>query len=127
MPAPTQIQRNRRTQSMDRKGLSGRGREVPTKLRYAQGKVNIDANIGNPRSWPELVRNTQRALDNIVEYIEEFVARTERYKDEDGRILFGGLARGSVDGGSLAPAVVDELQTMGSTLTDEDWKNLHRV
>lgn len=127
MSAPTQKQHSRRRQSMDRKGLASRGRPVPTKLRFVRGQVNIDANIGEPKNWSELVRNTQKALDNIVSYIEEFVTRTERYKDEDGRILFGGLGRGAVDGGSLAPAVVDELQTMGSTLSDEEWKNLHRV
>ena len=127
MASPTQVQRNRRSQSIDRKGITGRGREIPTKLRYARGRSNIDVNIGRPQNWGELVTNVQQALDNLVEYLVELTSRTDRYLDEDGRVLPGGLARGAVDGGNLAPAIVDELQTMGSTLSDEEWKNLHRT
>jgi hypothetical protein len=90
-------------------------------------------NIGQPSNWGELISNVQIALNNISTFLTEFSSRTERYKDQDGRLVLGGLGDGAVVGKNLAPAVVDELQRIGDAIgggftskTDEEWKNLHR-
>lgn len=141
MPNPTRTQRDRETLSSDRKAFIGQGREIPSKSRFAQSKNTTDVNIGRPAGWTELVESTQRALDNINRSITQLSSRVEKYRDQDGRLTFGGLAEGSVIGYNLAPAVVEELQRIGDAIgengcledgtfaskTNEEWKKLHRV
>lgn len=141
MPGRTQQSRDRGKFGMDRKSLDSRQvRQDPASRNYNVG-VTLDADIGNPSNWSELVDNVQRALDNIVEYLLVVSERETRFKDEDGRIVQGGLGESCIIGINFSPAVVTELQRIGDAIgangcledgtfvskTDEQWKRLNRT
>ena len=64
------------------------------------------------------------AIEDLVYQVNLALETLSKYINQDGQLVKGGLARGSVDGKAISDAVVDEFQTMGSTLTDDQWSEL---